>query len=94
MRLNKRKAELDAAFEHGYKLGRQGAGEDYARRAERMRRAGHDAAELDAEEQRSRDMARQAFAQAAASGRSPGAAGLLAEVERGWARRDQEGTAQ
>lgn len=35
-----------------------------------------------------RDMTREAFRKAMASGRSPGAASLLAEVERGWARAD------
>jgi hypothetical protein len=74
----------DEAFEHGYKLGRQGAGTDYARRAERMRRAGR-LAEMEADEQRGRDMARAAFARSTA----PGSAALLAEVERGWARRDR-----
>lgn len=35
-----------------------------------------------------REMTRDAFRKAMASGRSPGAASLLAEVERGWARQD------
>ncbi len=35
-----------------------------------------------------RDMTREAFHKAMASGRSPGAASLLAEVERGWSRAD------
>jgi hypothetical protein len=35
-----------------------------------------------------RHMTRAAFIQAAASGRSPGAAALLAELERGWVRED------
>lgn len=79
----------DAAFEHGYKLGRQGAGIEYARWAEHIRRHQGQAA-LDAEEQRHRDMARQAFRAAAGSGHSPGTAGLLAELERGWERRDRK----
>jgi hypothetical protein len=37
-----------------------------------------------------REMTREAFRKAMASGQSPGAASLLAEMERGWARQDGE----
>jgi hypothetical protein len=48
--------------------------------------SGGDAA--DTAQQSGRDMTRAAFTQAMTSGRSPGAAALLAELERGWARED------